>query len=223
MSAAPVAIVVLISGTGTNLQALMRAVEDGRINGRICAVLSNRPGAGGLELARAAGLPGETLDHRGFESREAFDAALMERIDAHAPGLVVLAGFMRVFTEAFVRHYAGRLLNIHPSLLPAYRGLHTHERALADGVSEHGVSVHFVTPELDGGPVIAQARVPVHPQDSAELLAARVQAREHELYPRVVGWFCAGRLKLQGDQVQLDGEALTAPLQLDALPAAAGD
>ncbi len=214
-------IVVLVSGSGSNLQALIDAVAEGRIRGRIAAVLSNNPQAYGLERARRAGIPTEVVDHRDFSSREDFDRALAEHIDRYRPDLVILAGFMRILTPEFVRHYQGRMLNIHPSLLPKYRGLDTHARAIAAGDREHGVSVHFVTPELDGGPVIAQARVPVLPDDTPETLAARVLQREHRLYPLVTSWYTEGRLALDDDRVLFDGRPLDAPLQLDEIEAPA--
>ncbi|MBK1692728.1 phosphoribosylglycinamide formyltransferase [Ectothiorhodospira mobilis] len=209
-------IVVLISGSGTNLQALIDAAARGEIPGRIRGVISNRPGVAGLERATRAGIPTEVIDHRAYSGREAFDRALMARIDAHHPALVVLAGFMRVLTPGFVQHYAGRLINIHPSLLPDFRGLHTHERALEAGVESHGCSIHFVNGELDGGPIIAQARVPVKADDTPQSLAARVQHQEHRLYPRVVRWFCQGRLRLADDgQVHFDEQPLQVPLRVD--------
>ncbi|MCG5536416.1 phosphoribosylglycinamide formyltransferase [Ectothiorhodospira mobilis] len=209
-------IVVLISGSGTNLQALIDATARGEIPGRIRGVISNRPGVAGLERAARAGIPTAVVDHRAFSGREDFDRALMARIDAHDPALVVLAGFMRVLTPGFVQHYTGRLINIHPSLLPDFRGLHTHERALEAGVETHGCSIHFVNGELDGGPVIAQARVPVMADDNPQSLAARVQHQEHRLYPRVVRWFCQGRLRLADDgQVHFDENPLQVPLQVD--------
>ncbi|HYW03902.1 MAG TPA: phosphoribosylglycinamide formyltransferase [Gammaproteobacteria bacterium] len=207
--------VVLISGSGTNLQALIDAVRNGRIPARIAAVISNRPDAWGLERARRAGIDAIALDHARFASREGFDAALQDAVDRYRPDLVVLAGFMRILTDAFVRRYAGRMINIHPSLLPAHRGLHTHQRALEGGDRVHGVSVHYVTPELDGGPVIAQARVPVLPGDDAGALARRVQAREHRLYPEVVDWIARGRLRLEGGTPVLDGRPLRQPVILD--------
>ena len=213
---APVSIVVLISGSGSNLQAILDAIERGEIDGRVTAVVSNKPDAYGLERARQLGIAAEVVPHGDYDSREAFDQALMSAIDAHNPGLVVLAGFMRILTPEFVEHYAGRLLNIHPSLLPAYRGLNTHARALADAVAEHGASVHFVTGELDGGPVILQARIPVEPSDTPQTLADRVLEKEHLLYPLVVRWFCAGRLRLADHQVIFDGQPLDAPLHLEA-------
>ncbi|HYW93399.1 MAG TPA: phosphoribosylglycinamide formyltransferase [Gammaproteobacteria bacterium] len=208
-------IVVLISGSGTNLQALIDAVRAGRLPARIAAVISNRPGAWGLERARRAGIDAVALDHTRYASRERFDAALQDTIDRYEPDLVVLAGFMRILTDPFVARYAGRMINIHPSLLPSHRGLHTHQRALEAGDRMHGVSVHYVTPELDGGPVIAQARVPVLPDDHADALARRVQLREHRLYPEVVGWIARGRLRLEDGVPVLDGRPLRRPLILD--------
>lgn len=217
MSGRSARIVVLISGGGTNLQAIIDATRRGEIPGSIAAVISNRPDAYGLERASQAGIPTEIIDHRRFSDRESFDRVLMHHVDAHGPDLIVLAGFMRILTDSFVEHYGGRMLNIHPSLLPAYRGLNTHARALADGAVEHGVSVHFVTPDLDGGPIVLQARVPVIEGDSPETLAARVLEQEHIVYPLVVKWFCEGRLTLDDSVVNLDGQPLTRPLQLSDL------
>lgn len=215
-SSAALPLVVLISGNGSNLQAIIDAVARGELSADIRAVISNRPGALGLERARRAGIAAEVVDHRRYASREAFDAALQETIDCHRPALVVLAGFMRILTPPFVRHYRGRMLNIHPSLLPAFPGLDTHRRALAARVAQHGVSIHFVTDELDGGPVVIQKAIVIHPSDDAENLAKRVQAEEHRLYPKVIGWFAAGRLKLHDDNhVIFDGKGLTAPLPGD--------
>lgn len=207
-------IVVLISGNGSNLQAIIDAAQRGELPVEIRAVLSNRPGVQGLQRAARAGIPAEVLDHTAFASREDYDRALMALIDRYQPKLVVLAGFMRLLTDAFTAHYAGRMLNIHPSLLPKFKGLHTHRRALEEGTDEHGASVHFVTAELDGGPVVIQARVPVHPGDSPEQLAARVLAREHRIYPEAIRWFAEGRLRLGEDgRAMLDGRPLTAPVQ----------
>jgi len=205
-------IVVLISGNGSNLQAIIDAVNRGELPAVIRAVISNRPQARGLERAQRAGIPTLVIDHRRFNDRESFDAALQEAIDGYGPALVVLAGFMRILSPPFVRHYHGRMLNVHPSLLPAFRGLDTHRRALAAGVAEHGLSIHFVTDELDGGPVIIQQKVPILPGDDAVSLAARVQDAEHRLYPRVIAWFAAGRLRLQDHQIMFDGAPLVAPL-----------
>lgn len=213
--------VVLVSGTGSNLQALLDACGQGadhskRIGASVVGVLSNRADALALSRAARAGVATEVLSHRDFSDREGFDAAMIERIDAWAPDVVVLAGFMRILTPAFVAHYQGRLINIHPSLLPKHKGLNTHQRALDAGDSEHGCSVHFVTPELDGGPVIAQHRLSVHQQDSAESLAARVHQAEHQLYPRVLGWLASGRLEWQPEALLFDGRALTAALSSEA-------
>ena len=174
---------------------------------RIAAVISNRPDAAGLAFARAHGIAAELLDHTAYPDRAAFDAALAACIDAHAPDLVVLAGFMRVLTDGFVRRYAGRLLNIHPSLLPSFPGLHTHRRALETGVRVHGASVHFVTAELDDGPIVIQAAVPVLPGDDESTLAARVLAQEHRIYPQAVRWFVEDRLVLGGGRVTVTGVA----------------
>lgn len=209
----PLPVVVLISGGGTNLQALIDDAAAGA-DYRIAGVLSNRPDVKGLQRAEDAGIPTQVIDHTRFSERSRFDARLADAIDRIAPGLVVLAGFMRILTDDFVRRFAGRLINIHPSLLPAFQGLHTHQRALDAGIKEHGASVHFVTSELDGGPVIAQARVPVLAGDDAATLAARVLEREHELLPQVVRWFTAGRVALHDDVVAFDGRPLQAPVQL---------
>ena len=199
-------LVVLISGRGSNFKAILDAARTGGLPVEVCAVISNRPGAAGLEHARAAGVPSEVVDHRGFPDRDAFDTALMRAIDRYRPDLVALAGFMRVLGPRFIAHYEGRLINIHPSLLPAFPGLRTHERALAAGVTEHGASVHFVTPEVDCGPVIVQARVPVLAGDTPETLAARVLAEEHRIYPLAVRWFAEGRLRLEQGRVRLTSE-----------------
>jgi phosphoribosylglycinamide formyltransferase-1 len=206
---APLGIVVLISGNGSNLQAIIDAIREQQLPVEIRAVISNQPDAYGLVRARRAGIPTEVLDHRNFASREDYDRALQALIDKYQPELVVLAGFMRILTADFVQHYQGRMLNIHPSLLPKYQGLNTHQRVLDAGDSLHGVSVHFVTPELDGGPLILQAEVPVHPGDTAEDLAKRVHQQEHIIYPLVIRWFAEGRLALEGDTVLLDGKPMT--------------
>ncbi|MGD2083463.1 MAG: phosphoribosylglycinamide formyltransferase [Chromatiales bacterium] len=207
-------LVVLISGSGSNLQAIIdRARQDLPVDLR--AVVSNRADAYGLERARRAGIPTRVLDHRRFPTREAYDAALGDLIDSFQPALVVLAGFMRILSPGLVARYRGRMLNIHPSLLPRFRGLHTHERALAAGEPVHGASVHFVTDELDGGPVVLQARVPVHPQDDPERLAARVLEREHQIYPEVIRWLAQGRLRMENGQVVLDGRVLQRPVVWD--------
>ncbi|MDR0776793.1 MAG: phosphoribosylglycinamide formyltransferase [Azonexus sp.] len=198
-------IVILISGRGSNMEALIAARDAGKLPVAIAAVISNRPDAQGLKTAARAGIASEALDHKAFAGRAAFDAALAECIDRHAPDLVVLAGFMRILGEDFVRHYEGRLLNIHPSLLPAFPGLHTHQRALDEGVRVHGCTVHFVTPALDHGPIVIQAAVPVLDGDSEETLAARVLAQEHVIYPQAVRWFAEGRLQLIDGRVRVAG------------------
>ena len=193
------AVVVLISGRGSNMEALLGAAIP------LTAVISNRADAKGLELARARGVPAEVVEHKAYATREAFDAALAQAIDRHAPRLVALAGFLRVLTPGFVDRYAGRLMNIHPSLLPAFTGLHTHERALAAGVKVHGCTVHFVTAELDHGPIVLQAAVRVRPDDTPERLAARVLAQEHVAYPRAVRWFLERRLVVADGRVRVEG------------------
>ncbi|QFY88888.1 phosphoribosylglycinamide formyltransferase [Magnetovirga frankeli] len=207
-------LVVLISGSGSNLQALIDAQAAGAPY-RIAAVISNRADAYGLQRAAQAGIDTLVLDHRDYPDRESYDQALIAAIDQFQPGLVALAGFMRILSDQFVRHYSGRLLNIHPSLLPKYKGLHTHRRALEAGDREHGCSVHFVTEELDGGPVIVQAKVVVQPDDNAEALAARVLKREHFIYPLCLRWFAEGRLRLGQGQVELEGAALAGPVVFD--------
>ena len=196
-------IVILISGRGSNMEALIAARDAGHLPVNIAAVISNRPQAMGLETAAKAGIPVHFIDHKGFSGREAFDAALAECIDGFAPDLVVLAGFMRILTDGFVRHYEGRLMNIHPSLLPSFPGLHTHQRALAEGVRIHGFTVHFVTPTLDHGPVIIQAAIPVLDGDTEESLAARILVQEHKVYPQAVRWFAEDQLRLENGRVLL--------------------
>ncbi|MDH0301141.1 MULTISPECIES: phosphoribosylglycinamide formyltransferase [unclassified Pseudomonas] len=203
-------VVVLLSGSGSNLQALIDSSLTADSPVRIGAVISNRAEAYGLERAKAAGIDTAVLEHTGFDGREAFDAALTTLIDGFTPDLVVLAGFMRILSGGFVRHYQGRLLNIHPSLLPKYKGLHTHQRALDAGDAEHGCSVHFVTEELDGGPLVVQAVVPVATDDTAQTLAQRVHLQEHQIYPLAVRWFAEGRLRLGEQGALLDGQPLAA-------------
>jgi len=205
-SSSPLPLVVLISGSGSNLQAIIDACAKGAINAEVRAVISNRPDAYGLERARAAGITTHLIDHRNFHERRSFELELERLIDSHTPGLVVLAGFMRILTAEFVSHYLGRLINIHPSLLPNFQGLNTHQRAIDAGASEHGVSVHFVTPELDGGPVILRAVVPVLAGDDAQSLAQRVLVQEHLIYPKAIGWYAEGRLCLKGSQALLDNQ-----------------
>lgn len=215
-------VVVLISGTGSNMLTLADAMstQDGNtpsIDATLAAVISNRADAKGLEHAQTRGIDTACIEHSEYDSRDDFDLALMRAIDDYQPDLVVLAGFMRILTPSFVQRYHGRLINIHPSLLPKYQGLHTHQRALDAGDTEHGVSVHFVTEELDGGPIIAQAIVPVLDNDDATTLKQRVQTQEHVLYPVVVKWFVEGRLALKGEGVTLDGQPLpTSGLTLES-------
>lgn len=208
--------VILISGRGSNLHAILSAVAGQALPIDIRAVISNRPDAPGLTLARDAGIPTEILDHTTFPDRQSFDDALQALIDRHTPELVVLAGFMRILSPSFVSHYHGRMLNIHPSLLPAFTGLDTHRRALEAGVDEHGASVHFVTHALDGGPVVLEARVPVLPVDTAASLGARVLEAEHRIYPQAIRWFSEGRLHLAGnpgnEYALLDDERITPEL-----------
>ncbi|MBS0898527.1 phosphoribosylglycinamide formyltransferase [Pantoea dispersa] len=201
-------LVVLISGNGSNLQSILDACESGRINGSVAAVFSNKASAYGLTRAQLASVPAHALSAQDFTDRDAFDRQLMQQIDAYAPDLVVLAGYMRILSPAFVAHYHDRLLNIHPSLLPKYPGLHTHRQALANGDAEHGTSVHFVTDELDGGPIILQARVPVFADDDEAEISARVQHQEHAIYPLVISWFVEGRLQMRAGKAWLDGEPL---------------
>ncbi|MBT8148382.1 MAG: phosphoribosylglycinamide formyltransferase [Pseudomonadales bacterium] len=201
-------VVVLISGSGSNLQALLDACTRGELKCEVAAVISNRPSAGGLERARATNIPALAVDHTRFDSRESFDRELARVIDLHAPELIILAGFMRILSPVFTTKFAGKLLNIHPSLLPKYPGLNTHQRAIDAGDNYAGATVHFVTGELDGGPAIIQARVPVLPQDTADQLAERVLVQEHLIYPLAAAWFVEGRLALQGNRVYLDGELL---------------
>ena len=199
-------IVILISGRGSNMEALIAARDAGTLPVEIVAVISNRPDASGLETAERSGITAHYIDHRAFSERDAFDAALAECIDGFAPDLVVLAGFMRILGDPFVRHYAGRMMNIHPSLLPSFPGLHTHRRALDEGVRVHGCTVHFVTPALDHGPVIIQAAVPVLDSDDEATLAARVLGHEHRVYPQAVRWFAEGRLRVENGRVRLAAE-----------------
>jgi len=200
---------VLISGRGSNMLALAQAAGQGRIAGQVAAVISDRADAAGLEAARRLGIPAQVLAPAAGQDRAAYGRALSAGIEASGARLVVLAGFMRILDGGFVRYWQGRLLNIHPSLLPAWRGLHTHRRVLEAGERWHGCTVHFVTEELDAGPAVIQGRLPVHPGDDEQALAARVQRLEHIIYPRAVGWFAAGRLTWRGGGVRLDGQPLT--------------
>ncbi|MCJ8322183.1 MAG: phosphoribosylglycinamide formyltransferase [Colwellia sp.] len=198
-------IVVLISGSGTNLQAIINACKSNNFPGEVVGVLSNKADAYGLVRASDENIETMALSHKDFDSRENYDQAMMSKIDLLKPDLIVLAGFMRILTADFVNHYQGRLINIHPSLLPKYQGLNTHQRAIDAGDTQHGVSVHFVTEELDGGPVILQAKVPVFPEDTADDLAKRVHEQEHRIYPLVVKWLGLGRLTMVNEEAVLDG------------------
>ena len=197
-------IVILISGRGSNMEAIVRAAKSQNWPVSIAAVISNRADSAGLEFAREHGIATAVVANKDYPTREQFDAALREVIDGFSPDLVVLAGFMRILTAPFVEHYAARMLNIHPSLLPSFPGLATHRQALAAGVKLHGVTVHFVTPDLDHGPIVAQAAVPVFEGDSEEVLAERVLQQEHLIYPRAVRWFIEGKLRLEGTRVRID-------------------
>jgi phosphoribosylglycinamide formyltransferase-1 len=204
---------VLISGSGSNLQAIIDAINSGAVKAEICGVLANRSDAYGLVRAQEHGIRTAVISHGDFPDRNAFDQALIQQLQSWGIELVVLAGFMRILTPSFVQHFEGRLLNIHPSLLPRHKGLHTHRRALEAGDTEHGCSVHFVNAELDGGPVIAQARVPVHPDDTEADLTERVHKCEHLLYPRVLGWLANGVLEYRDGELRYEGQPLAAPLQ----------
>ncbi|PJC86556.1 phosphoribosylglycinamide formyltransferase [Vibrio sp. HA2012] len=201
-------IVVLISGNGSNLQAILDSCESAVIQGTVAAVFSDKPDAFGLQRAHDASVPAIFSDPAQFSSRAEFDASLITQIDRYQPDLVVLAGYMRILSDDFVNHYAGRMLNVHPSLLPKYPGLHTHKKAIEAKDNKHGTSVHFVTPELDGGPVVLQASVPVFPDDTPELLQERVQTQEHKIYPLTIQWFLQGRLKMANGKAVLDGNIL---------------
>ena len=202
-------IVVLISGNGSNLQAIIEQISEGIIPAKISAVFANTADAYGLERARLANIPAVFIDHKSFASRDSYDAHMRQEIDKYAPDLIVLAGFMRILSADFVQHYQGRMLNIHPSLLPKYKGLHTHQRAIDEGDTEHGASVHFVTPELDGGPVVLQSKVPIFPEQTADELSQRVQEQERQMYPLVIKWFCQDRLAMNNNKAFLDDKILS--------------
>jgi phosphoribosylglycinamide formyltransferase-1 len=205
-------VVVLLSGSGSNFAAIAAAANAGTLPVEIVAALSDRPTAFGLERARSLGIAAIAVPPKDYADRAAHDRALSKAIDSFTPDLVVCAGYMRIFSAEFVRHYAGRMLNIHPSLLPAYKGLDTHRRAIEDGIAVHGCSVHYVTEELDGGPVVGQASVPILAKDTVESLAERVHHAEHRLYPEVIGWYATGRLKMDGQVVLLDGAPISQPV-----------
>lgn len=205
-------IVILISGRGTNLQSIIDAVMDGRIHAVISAVISNRPDARGLERARQQNIKVSVIDQNEYDDRSAYDQALIAEIDEYNPDLIVLAGFMRILSDEFISHFDSRILNIHPSLLPEFKGLHTHRRVLEAGRKLHGASVHFVSNELDSGPVVIQAQVPVLPGDTEDTLAERVLQQEHIIYPQAIAWCVEGRLKVNGNTILLDGNALNEPV-----------
>lgn len=211
MASQPCRVVVLISGNGSNLQAIIDQQAAGLLPIDIIAVISNRPNVFGLERAAKANIPHEVVDHTKFESREAFDHSLQHCIEQYQPDLVILAGYMRIMTAELVRSFSGKMLNIHPSLLPKYPGLHTHRRALENNDQLHGSSVHFVTEELDGGPVIAQSSFEVKPDDTEDSLATRIKQLEHKLYPQVIGWFAEKKITLQGNNALYNGEKLAQP------------
>lgn len=208
-------IVVLISGNGSNLQAIIDQIDAGTISAQIVAVISNKEAAFGLERAKNAHIATEVVNNKQFDSREEYDKALADRIDQYQPDLVVLAGFMRILTPEFVNHYLGRMINIHPSLLPKFRGLNTHQRAIDGGEIVHGASVHFVTPELDDGPVVVQSIVQIQKNDSAQSLANKVHKEEHKIYPLAISWFAMGRIKFDQEKLTFDDKELTQPIVLE--------
>ncbi|MDH5447078.1 MAG: phosphoribosylglycinamide formyltransferase [Gammaproteobacteria bacterium] len=207
----PCRILVLISGNGSNLQAIIDSVQSGQINGKLVAVFSNKADAYGLKRAELAGIPGEVIPYADFNDRQKYDQALVKAIDTYQPDLIVLAGFMRILTDEFVNHYAGRMLNIHPSLLPKYKGLNTHKRVLDAGEKEHGASVHFVVPELDSGPVILQGKISIAENETEQQLIERIHEIEHKIYPKAVRWFADRRLALSKGIVLFDNKPLTQP------------
>lgn len=197
-------IIVLVSGNGSNLQAIINACQNNLINGKIVAVISNKPDVYSLMRAKQANIPSHVINHKEFATREAFDHQLQLQIEQYQPDLIVLAGYMRILTPHFVQHYSGKMLNIHPSLLPKYPGLNTHRRAMEAGDKEHGTTVHFVTDELDGGPIILQAKVPIFDNDEEQDIVERVLAQEHQIYPLVIKWFCDDRLIMINGRAYLD-------------------
>jgi phosphoribosylglycinamide formyltransferase-1 len=209
-------IAILISGRGSNMRVIAEQAVSSQLPVEVRVVISDQPNAAGLETAAAIGIKTEVLSPRAYPDRPAYDAALARLVASYEPELIVLAGFMRILTPQFIGPFAGRILNIHPSLLPKYRGLHTHRRALEACDPTHGVSVHFVTEELDGGPVIMQACIDVRADDTEQSLSARVQRQEHTIYTQAIEWFANGRLALSGDRVVLDGKVLEQPLMVDA-------
>lgn len=204
-------IVVLLSGSGTTLQSII----DAQLPATIAAVISNKPGVMGLKRAEEAGIPSQVIDHTSYSSRESFDLALQESIDNIQPDLIVLAGFMRILSDNFVNQYGGKLVNIHPSLLPKYKGVNTHQRVIDANEPLHGSSIHFVNAELDGGPVLLQARLPVLPNDSVESLELRIKTKEHLIYPTAINWLAEGRIKLIGDEIYMDEKKMAGPVVID--------
>ena len=209
-------IVILISGSGTNLQAIIDAVNQGHINATIAAVISNRADAKGLQRAEHAQIKTALIDQKAYQSHTSYDDALISEIDKHKPDLIVLAGYMRILSDKFISHYQDAILNIHPSLLPEFKGLHTHRRALEASKKVHGASVHFVRNELDSGPIVIQAEVPVLADDTEEFLAGRVLLQEHAIYPMAIAWYIDGRLKLNDNKVLLDNKVLNGPVLWEA-------
>lgn len=202
-------IVVLVSGSGSNLQAIIDACHAQHIDGQVVAVISNKANVYAIKRAKYAAIPSHVISHLDYSSRELFDQAVIQKIDIYQPDLIVLAGYMRILTPTFVQHYIGRMLNIHPSLLPKYPGLHTYQRAISAGDDEHGTTVHFVTEELDGGPIVLQAKVPIFEGDSEDEVISRVLEQEHQIYPLVIKWFCQNRLKMHNGHAYLDNQQLT--------------
>lgn len=203
-------IVVLVSGSGSNLQAIIDACQTQYINGQVVAVISNKPDVYALERAKNSHIPSHVINHKNFASREEFDQVVANQIDTYQPDLIVLAGYMRILTPEFVKRYMGKMLNIHPSLLPKYPGLHTHKRAIEAGDQEHGTTVHFVTEELDGGPIVLQAKVPIFSDDEEQDVIDRVLVQEHQIYPMVIKWFCDNRLQMENGVVYLDKKEISA-------------
>ena len=211
----PLSLVVLISGSGSNLQAIIDQIESGALNAKIEAVISNRPDAFGLKRAMKHGIPTLGLDHKNYPDRASFDKVVRNHIDEMNPDLIVLAGYMRILSMEFIEHFHPNIINIHPSLLPRYQGLNTHQRALENGDREHGVSIHVVTPELDAGPVIMQGRFEIQDNDDPQSLQQKAHQIEHRMYPEVLQWIADGKLRLKQDNVEFNGQAIPAPLQLE--------
>lgn len=223
MSGKKLKVGVLVSGSGSNLQALIDSCADPAHPAEILLVISNRPGVKALDRARAAGIEAVTIDHKNYADRESFDAELLKALDAAGVEFVCLAGFMRLFTAGFVEHWSGRMINIHPSLLPAFKGMHVQQRAIDAGTRFSGCTVHFVTPEMDVGPIIQQAVVPIHQDDDAASLSARILVQEHRIYPESLRWIADGRVRIEGERVFLDGFAAPDAALLNPSPASGQD